>query len=106
MPKDKCDTGSGRITPNMLGRAKNHCSQRGALPKDWDDWFPRAMPLLDGAGIQGPHITVQNILDYARVRMEDVNDPTRFIEAAQCLMLIHFLDNPSPDTIVTSVYGK
>lgn len=93
-----------RITQNMLSRAKNLCSAREALPKDWDDWFPSAIPLL--VKVEGPHVTAQHILDYAKARLENITDTSRFVEASQCLMLLHFLGQPLPDTIVTSAYGK
>lgn len=92
-----------RVTSNMLSRAKNLCSARGALPKDWDDWFPEVIPLL--VDIPGINITVQHILDFAKARINQVNDPTMLLEAAQCLALIHYLGNPSPGTVVVSIHG-
>jgi len=94
---------SGHITSNMLSRAKNLCSARGALPKDWDDWFPGTIPLL--VKVQGINVTVQHILDYAEARMLQTDDPTRLLEAAQCLALIHYLGNPDPKVVVVSVHG-
>lgn len=93
-----------KVTPATLGKAKNMCSARGGLPKDWDDWFPTALPLL--VEITGPDIRVRDILAFAGARMKQVEDPTRLIETAQCLALIHYLGNPPPNTIVTSVYGR
>ena len=92
-------SGSPRmVSTNMLGRAKSNCSKRGSLPKDWDDWFPSLIPLL--VPIDGPHITVQHVLDYAIARLRQLSDPTRLLEAAQCLALLHYLGNPPPSTIV------
>jgi hypothetical protein len=93
-----------RILPADLGKARNLTSARLALPKDWDDWFPGTIQLL--VDVPGPDITVQHILDFAAARLKQVEDPHRLLEAAQCCALIWYLGNPSPDTIVTSIYGR
>jgi hypothetical protein len=91
------------IGRRMLVNAKRQCTAARALPADWDDWFPETIQLRLGAGSR---ITVRDIVEYSRVRMtEDVEDPLRFIEAAQCLALIHFLGSPPLDTIVITRFS-
>lgn len=87
-----------RISVWKLTRAKNLCSARGALPHDWDDWFPSAVPLL--TQVVGRYVTVANLVDYGRQRVLQVDDPTRFIEAAQCFALLHHLGAPALPTIL------
>lgn len=87
-----------RISRRKLLGAVRKCSSRGALPDDWDDWFPGAVPLL--VPTLGRNITVANLIDYGRERVLHVGDPTRFIEAAQCFALLHHLGSPALPTII------
>jgi len=91
-----------RISPKALKRAKSLCSARGALPKDWDDWFPSTIPLV--VRIDGADITIKHLIEFAKVRLEHLDDPNRFLEVAQCVALIHYLGNPPLDAVVASVF--
>jgi hypothetical protein len=93
------------ITPRELAHAKGQCSAPCVLgkPNEWDSWFPQLIPLRLNKSVT--LITARHIQEYAKARLDDVDDPHRFVEAAQCLTLLHVLGSPSPDTVITSTHG-
>ena len=95
---------SGRITVEQFNRARNLCAHKKAIPDDWSDWFPSAIPLL--VKLDGPHIRIRDLVQYMQERLKNIEDPYRFIEVAQCAALIHYLGSPPDNTIVSSIYGK
>ena len=87
------------ITKARLRDAQLATSRSKALPDDWSSWFPSCIQLaLD---IKSPEITAGHILRYALLRLSD-DDVTRYLEAAQCLLLLYQLGAPTSDTVVTT----
>ena len=91
-----------RVSKTLLTRAQNLCSHQKALPDDWSDWFPAAIRLE--VPIVGPDIAVADLIEYMRRRLDQIDDPLRFIEVAQCAALIHYLGVPAPDVVLASIY--
>ena len=67
------------------------------LPADWSGWFPEC--IMTHLNIRGTRVTARHILMYAMARIADVDD-SRYLEAAQCLALLHYLESPTMDTVV------
>jgi len=86
-----------RVSPQAMYRAKIQCQAPKSLPDDWADWFPAAIPLKVPEA--SPHIRIGHVRRYAELRLMDT-DPYRFIEAAQCLALIHYLGCPPEEAII------
>lgn len=81
-----------------LSRACVEMSKRNALLGDWNDWFPGTIKLR--LGLSCDCVTAEHVQQYAILRVEEDDDEARFLEAAQCLALLHYLGNPSPGTVI------
>lgn len=88
------------IKKPQLREAQLATSRSKALPDDWSDWFPQCIKLA--LGITTGVVTARDVLDYAMLRATDTDGSCK-LEAAQCLMLLHMLDNPEENEVIVAV---
>lgn len=70
------------------------------LTNDWDDWFPQCVPLR--LGHDSDVITTSDVRRYIALRLKD-NDSSKYLEAAQCAALLHFLGYPGILAVIDAV---
>lgn len=70
------------------------------LTNDWDDWFPHCVALRVESGSNA--VTTSDVRRYIFMRLVD-HDAAKYLEAAQCAALLHFLGNPSILTVIDEI---
>ena len=86
------------VSRSTLGAAQARCTLEGALPNNWENWFPTNIALY--VDVSDSYIRAKHVRLYAIKRLKEDKDNARHIEAAMCMALLFYLNDPDDDLIL------